>query len=161
MFQSLAGHTLRVVSKKFSRLCVALLPGLFFAVRAVLAGGDELHGSARERLPHAVHFARFGAGVKTSMKKQRRHLELAQPPVIQILVRARDAVSDSKPNRAVAAQNCCPARFTVVLSKHPSRFVAQFLWMRRESLEKGSRSGFSPQEMKSLQNHARAAFRRS
>src|SRR5713226_3051247 len=127
------------VAKKFSRVFVALLPGLFFAVRAVLAGDDELHGSARERFARAVHFAWFGAGIKASVKKQRRHLELAKPPVIQILVRALHAVSDSKPSRAVAAQHRWPARFAVVLSEQPARFLAQFLGVRRESLEKGPR----------------------
>src|SRR5260370_31179123 len=148
------------VAKKFFRLFVALLPGPFFAVRAVLAGGDELHGSARERFAHAVHFARFGAGIETSVKKQHRHLELAQPPVIQILVRPPHAVSDSKPDRTVAAQHRWPARFTMIVGEHPARFVAQLLWMRREAFEKGSRTRFPPQEVKSLQNHSRTAFRR-
>src|SRR5260370_11142767 len=93
-----------VVSKKFFRFCVALFPGAFFAVRAVLAGSDELQGSARHRFPDAVHFARFGAWIEASVQKHRRYLELAQPPVIQILVRPPHAVSDSKPGPAVAAQ---------------------------------------------------------
>jgi len=94
------------------------------------------------------------------VKKQRRHLELAQPPIIQILVRPLDAVSDPKPNRAVAVQNCCPARFTVVLSKHPARFFANSSgWAANRS--KRIASGFPLQEVEGLQNHARAAFRRS
>src|SRR5260370_16864901 len=89
------------VAKKFSRLFVALLPGLFFAVRAVLAGDDELHGSARERFAHAVHFAWFVAGIKTSVKKQRGHLELAKPPAKQILVPALHACTSFHPNHSL------------------------------------------------------------
>src|SRR5260370_27710830 len=95
---------LSVASKKFFCFCVALLPGIFFAVRAVLAGSDELQGSARQRFPDAVHFARFGARIEASVQKHRRYLELPQPPVIHILLPPPHAVIDSKPGPAVAAQ---------------------------------------------------------
>src|SRR6266851_4559240 len=48
----------------------------------------------------------------------------------------------------------------MILSEQTARFLAQFLGVRCESFEKGSRPGFSPQEVECLQNHARAAFRR-
>jgi len=76
------------------------------------------------------------------VKKQRRHLELAQPPVITDPVRALHAVSDSKPDGAVAAQHGWPARFTVIFSEQPARFLAQFLGCAANRSKKDRDPGF-------------------
>src|SRR5260370_8984449 len=117
----------------------------------MLAGSDKSHHGARQRFPHAVHFARFGARIEASVQKHRWHPEPAEPPIIKILIGPLNSVGDSKPGPAIAAQHRWPDRFSEILSSQPARSPPQFLGMRREAFEKGSGPGSSPHEVKRLQ----------
>ncbi len=94
------------------------------------------------------------------MQEQRRHADLPQPAVIQILIVPPHRVRNPKPSRAISLQHRRPLRLPVVLRQQLLRLLTQIFRVCGKSLEERARPRLPPQQMKSLQNQALAALRR-
>ena len=104
----------------------------------MLAVVHESHFSLRKFVADALHLAGFGARVEAPVKKKRWHAKFAQSPVIKVLVRALNQVSDSQPGTAVSARHVLPVVIPMVLLEQTACFFSEVFWMRRKAFKKTS-----------------------